>query len=208
VGRFASSAVPAVPGKVIVLSLLVLSSVRAPAEPVEIVRHDMSVDVLIGGQPFTTYYFDPSVAKPFLHPLRSAAGTIVTRGFPVTRTSREKTGTRPHQRPMVLRARRHRWLRFLGIEAAFPHWSHHAVSKFGRTVFRSLDEAERRERRRHPAGQLRFRRGTGVLGRQIQRYRFSGDKDTRVIDCRFSIVATTARSSWATRRKARLQFAS
>jgi hypothetical protein len=31
---------------------------------------------------------------------------------------------------------------------------------------------------------------TGVLGREIQRYQFSGDADTRIIDCQFSLIAT------------------
>ena len=41
------------------------------------------IEVLIGGKPFTTYYFDPAIAKAYLQPLRSAQGTIVTRGYPI-----------------------------------------------------------------------------------------------------------------------------
>src|SRR5438034_2422387 len=55
-----------------------------PLEPVELVRDGSHVDILIGGRPFTTYYFDPAVAKPYFFPLRSAQGTVVTRGFPMT----------------------------------------------------------------------------------------------------------------------------
>ncbi len=41
------------------------------------------VDVLIDGQPFTSYVWPDSVKKPVLYPLRTAKGTIVTRGYPL-----------------------------------------------------------------------------------------------------------------------------
>src|SRR5262245_19135796 len=41
------------------------------------------VDVAIGGAPFTSYIWPDSVKKPVLDPIRSATGTIVTRGWPL-----------------------------------------------------------------------------------------------------------------------------
>jgi methane monooxygenase PmoA-like len=41
------------------------------------------VDVSIGGEPFTSYLWDEHLKKPVLYPLRSAKGTIVTRGWPL-----------------------------------------------------------------------------------------------------------------------------
>ncbi len=41
------------------------------------------VDVLVDGQPFTSYLYPASLEKPVLYPLRTARGTIVTRGFPL-----------------------------------------------------------------------------------------------------------------------------
>jgi Methane oxygenase PmoA len=41
------------------------------------------VDIVIEGQPFTSYIWPERIAKPVLYPLRSAKGTIVTRGFPL-----------------------------------------------------------------------------------------------------------------------------
>jgi hypothetical protein len=43
-----------------------------PSEAVEVAAHESSVDVRIGGRPFTTFFFDSSVARPYLHPLRTA----------------------------------------------------------------------------------------------------------------------------------------
>src|SRR4051812_8685973 len=40
------------------------------------------VDVAIGGRPFTAYIWPERLTKPVLYPLRSATGTLVTRGWP------------------------------------------------------------------------------------------------------------------------------
>src|SRR2546428_13269967 len=74
-----------------------LSALR-PVEPVELVRDGSHVDILIGGRPFTTYYFDPAVAKPYFFPLRSAQGTVVTRGFPMTSDIADEDHDEPHKR--------------------------------------------------------------------------------------------------------------
>ncbi len=41
------------------------------------------VDVLVDGQPFTSYIYPDTLKKPVLFPLRTAKGTVVTRGFPL-----------------------------------------------------------------------------------------------------------------------------
>ena len=41
------------------------------------------VDVTIDGQPFTAYVWPTSLKKPVLYPIRTAKGTLVTRGFPL-----------------------------------------------------------------------------------------------------------------------------
>ena len=161
---------------------------HSDAEPVDVIVHDTSVDIGIGGRPFTTFFFDRSVAKPYFHPLRSARGTVVTRGFPVVGNISGEDHDEPHQRPMYFAHGDINGFDFWG-EAAYPKWSDHAASTFGRTVFRSIDEA----RGGADAGTLQATfdlvAPTSVLGREIQRYRISGDEQTRVIDCQFSIAA-------------------
>ena len=41
------------------------------------------VDVSIDGQPFTSYLWSEKLKVPVLYPLRTAKGTVVTRGFPL-----------------------------------------------------------------------------------------------------------------------------
>ena len=41
------------------------------------------VNIQVDGQPFTSYIYPNSVKKPVLYPLRTPAGSVVTRGFPL-----------------------------------------------------------------------------------------------------------------------------
>lgn len=63
-----------------------------------------STEVSIGGKPFTTYYFGSALAKPYLMPLRTASGILVSRPFPVqndvTRADQQASSFEPHQRPL------------------------------------------------------------------------------------------------------------
>jgi hypothetical protein len=54
------------------------------------------VDISIAGRPFTSYRWDASLKKPVLYPLRSASGTIVTRGWPLEPRPGERVD-HPHQ---------------------------------------------------------------------------------------------------------------
>lgn len=47
-----------------------------------------SVAVLIDGQPFSTFHYQAKWDKPFLHPIHTASGAVVTRRWPVE----QKTG--------------------------------------------------------------------------------------------------------------------
>src|SRR2546430_6967197 len=48
------------------------------------------VDISIDGQPFTSYIWPTTLKKPVLYPLRTAKGTIVTRGFPLEQRPGER----------------------------------------------------------------------------------------------------------------------
>jgi Family of unknown function (DUF6807) len=56
---------------------------------------DRRVDVLVDGQPFTSYIWPESLTKPVLYPLRTEKGTLVTRGFPLDPRPGERTD-HPH----------------------------------------------------------------------------------------------------------------
>jgi len=61
------------------------SQTKPSASGVKLVANEAArrVDVLIDGQPFTSYIWPDSVKKPVLYPLRTDKGTLVTRGYPL-----------------------------------------------------------------------------------------------------------------------------
>jgi hypothetical protein len=64
----------------------VASSVAAPdtrGVAVTTRTAERRVDISIDGQPFTSYLYPQSFEKPVLYPIRSAAGLVVTRGYPL-----------------------------------------------------------------------------------------------------------------------------
>jgi hypothetical protein len=68
------------------------------------VRHD-SVAIAINGRPFSVLHFGNAVRMPHLHPLLTASGNAVTRGFPVAPLPGEATD-RPNHRGMTIGAER------------------------------------------------------------------------------------------------------
>jgi hypothetical protein len=164
-------------------------SASRPEGIVELKRDGSHVDVLIGGRPFTTYYFDVAVAKPYFFPLRSADGTIVTRGFPMTAGIAGEDRDEPHQRAMYFAHGDINGFDFWG-EAAFPRWSDHSVSTFGRTIFRSLDAISGDATAGHLRATFDLVTPAGIIAQETQAYDFSGDDRTRTIDCEFAIHAS------------------
>jgi hypothetical protein len=65
--------------------LLVLAALPLCAQ-VKVTEHSgKTVSIEIDGKPFTDFYVgnEAGALKPYLHPLRAATGTIVTRGYPM-----------------------------------------------------------------------------------------------------------------------------
>ena len=58
---------------------------HAASDRIQVIPNDAAkrVDIVIDGKPFTSYIYPPSLKKPVLYPLRTAAGTLVTRGYPL-----------------------------------------------------------------------------------------------------------------------------
>jgi hypothetical protein len=68
------------------------------------VRHD-SVAIDVNGKPFSVLHFGKAVRMPHLHPLLTASGSAVTRGFPVAPLPGDATD-RPNHRGLTIGAQR------------------------------------------------------------------------------------------------------
>jgi hypothetical protein len=73
------------------------SSAGSAAKGVQVTADEAGkrVDITIDGQPFTSYIYPDTIKKPVLYPIRTSAGTLVTRGFPLEPRARERVD-HPH----------------------------------------------------------------------------------------------------------------
>lgn len=69
----------------VILCLAAAVSVGAAGTRVEVTvkEAERRVEVSIDGQPFTAYIWPTTLKKPVLYPIRTAGGTLITRGFPL-----------------------------------------------------------------------------------------------------------------------------
>lgn len=74
-----------------------LFSVTPLSAQVDIKRSPDQITIDINGAPFTTLYIGNDVRKPYLHPLRSTSGKIVTRRYPMEMVEGEPKD-HPHHR--------------------------------------------------------------------------------------------------------------
>ena len=178
----------------LLLAALVCCFSCAAQQNVDVQRNGNQIEVTIGGKPFTTYYFDQAVAKPYLMPLRSAQGTIVTRGYPVVNEvpsgSQRDPSFEPHQRPLYFAHGNIDGLDFWGEEVFAKYFNDHGKQDYGHMVLEKIDEA-----RGGGSGTIKAEfslQGPGgrVIGDETQTFTFRGDDHTRVIDCEFIVRAT------------------
>ena len=82
---------------ILVMAALVMSAIVVNAQTIKLVdaKEKKQVDVLVDGQPFTSYVYWDNQKKPILYPLRTSKGTTVTRGFPLEKVAGERTD-HPH----------------------------------------------------------------------------------------------------------------
>jgi hypothetical protein len=80
---------------------LFIGLVAGARAQVVLTRSGDSVHIEMAGKPFSDFYFGTDAPKPYLHPLRSASGKIVTRRFPMEKVEGETT-TDVHHRSVWL----------------------------------------------------------------------------------------------------------
>jgi len=149
------------------------------------------IEVTIAGKPFTTYYFSKDVAKPYLMPLRSASGLVLTRPFPVGNDASagdpKDTNFEPHQRPLYFAHGDVDGLDFWSEQTFAKYFDDHGKQPYGRMEAIGLptargDTIEARFTLRDPNGR--------AIGEEQQTFTFHGDARQRVIDCEFVLIAS------------------
>lgn len=159
-------------------AVLLVGAARAE---VSFQQHSDRIEVLADGKPLTTLYFGPETTKPYLHPLRAADGTIVSRQYPMRDDVAGEAHDHPHHRGM--------WFSH-GDVNGFDYWANERdqepQSKKGRIVLKGVHKAGDGLIRadfewRTPEGE--------VLLTDDRIYRFSVDGDNVIIDNEISLEA-------------------
>jgi hypothetical protein len=71
---------------ILVLSVLLIAPDLIASQPkVEFVKGENRIDVLIAGEPFTSYLYGSNLTKPLLVPVRTPSGIEVSRRYPLTK---------------------------------------------------------------------------------------------------------------------------
>jgi hypothetical protein len=157
---------------------LVITNLNAA---VVLTKLDGRIEIAIDGKPFSTFYYGPEAPKPYLHPLRSASGKIVTRRFPMEEV------------PSDNKDRHHRglWVGYKDING-FDFWENefsYNNRNAGKVVMRGVNIVEGTI-----AGTFNWLAPSGETILEEQRtMSFRGDKATRVVDVDITLrsVGTT-----------------
>jgi len=181
---------------------LLITTILLPAwcgaqEKVELKRSPHQIEVSIAGKPFGTYYFGPQSPKPYLSPLRSADGIILTRGWPMVKSIPGESHDHPHHRALYFAHGDINGIDFWG-EAEPTRAQQTAHGKVysseelpkGRTVFAKLLKSEGGPNSGTLSADFNLVGPDGkALGSETQTYTFRGDETTRTIDCEVMVRA-------------------
>lgn len=162
------------------------------ASSVELKRGQDQVEVYIDGALFTTYYFSPAVAKPYLMPLCTPSGVILSRSWPIGNdignADTKESSFEPHQRPLYFGHGNIDGLDFWGEQVFDKYFNDHAHQAYGHMAVANVEVEPTAARIR-----ARFRLedpNKRVVGEETQTYTFGGDGQRRIIDCEFVLHAS------------------
>lgn len=164
------------------------------AGSIQLKRGQDRVEVSNDGKPFTTYYFSPATAKPYLMPLRTPSGITITRPFPsgndVADADVKESSFEPHQRPLYFAHGDIDGLDFWGEQVFDQFFEDHAHQAYGHMTLRRIEQAA--EAGDHATVRARFSLmdpNQREIAEETQAYTFSGSTRANVIDCEFVVHA-------------------
>ncbi len=167
-------------GITVVISAIAFTVSAQKNEPVKLIKSstEKKVDVLIGGKPFTSFLYPDSLEKPVLFPLRTAGGTVVTRGFPLAPNPGEPTD-HPHHIGL--------WFNFENVNG-LDFWNNsYAIPANKKSQYGWIRTDKILETSGGKTGKLAYHANwtnqqKNVILEETTHFEFSGNKTQRVID--------------------------
>jgi len=176
----------------ILVGVVVSVSTQSHAARVEVVRKDAErrVDILVDGKPFTSYIWPATLKKPVLFPIRTAMGTLVTRGFPLEPRPGERVD-HPHHVGLWFNYGDVNGIDFWNNSDAIPAADR---PRMGTIIHRDISVARGSADRGElvTASDWMMPDGSVALHQQTS-YTFSGDQTSRTIDLAITLTAENRR---------------
>ncbi|HEX4170773.1 MAG TPA: PmoA family protein [Bryobacteraceae bacterium] len=168
---------------------------QLPGASVTLERSQNQIGVLVDGKPFTTYYYGPETAKPYLMPLRTASALVITRGFPVVNDvsagNPKGPSFEPHQRPLYFGHGDFDGLDFWQEPVFDKYYTDHGHQAYGHLRLKSVEQVEAKGERATIRARFTLNdQNNRVIGEETQLFTFHGDAHTRTVDCEFILYAT------------------
>jgi len=137
-----------------------------------------TIEVLIGGKPFTNFMFPDTLEKPVLYPLHAANGTVVTRGFPLNPKPGDPTD-HPHHIGL--------WFNYENLNG-LDFWNNsYAIPAAKKSQYGWIRTDKILETKSGPTGILAYHANwtdqqKSVILEETTRFEFSGTAHQRVIE--------------------------
>lgn len=174
-----------------VLSVMLLLAFRPATHgqvDLKAVNNDY-ISVTINGEPFANFYIGKIYPKPFLAPLRSAAGLIVTRRYPLENVEGESRD-HPHHRGLFVG---------FGDVNGINFWENEPDSKVspenpaikGTLVLKNLDDIKSGKKSGTISAVFDWRGPDGIVLEEKRVTTFYADRDVRSFDVDETLTAKT-----------------
>ena len=149
--------------------------------------NNKKVDIAIGGKAFTSFLYPDNLEKPVLYPIRDAAGTVVTRSFPLDKRDGDPTD-HPHHIGL--------WFNYENVNG-LDFWNNsYAIPAAKKSGYGWIKTDKVLEAKSGKTGLLSYHanwtnQANDVLLEETTQFEFSGTANQRVIDRTTTLKAIT-----------------
>lgn len=182
-------------GILLLAALVYLTPAPVMGEAVELKQGSEQIDIVIGGKPFTTYYFGQPASKAYLMPLRTAGGLVISRPFPVgndvSAGDPKAPSFEPHQRPLYFAHGNIDGLNFWAEPGFQRYYGEQSRQPYGHMTDPKIEDVRSGPETGSLKASFALADSNGrVIGRETQAFTFQGNDRLRIIDCDFILTAT------------------
>ena len=169
--------------------LAALPGYQVATAQVKITQGENKIAVEIDGKPYTTFFYGPEVAKPYLYPLRAPSGVSVTRAFPMDKVAGELTDHQ-HQRSMWFAHQSVNGFDYWNNEFSYDSDPKQAKVKRGHIFVTKVSKAEGGKSKGEIVEQSEWKQSDGkVVMTEDRTMTFHAGGPNRVIDFDFTLIA-------------------